>query len=302
MKIQDWYCHGLIASWTSHLRTVDGEICSQIPSLTACRANSWHDHRDSGCPYSSGGLQATAFTPATCTAVKTAGRPERFASLSADTPGVAHQRRRHLRTVSVQTLSDAAIAVFEFPSAANSTISARWARRCWVDPARTSRASPARWSWVSAIWSGLVGDIDILRVKRPINPFSLICPTRCTGQRHTASGTISVMAAPPASTKSSLQQRLSGRARERWPELAGIDVKFRGEFAYVNGRLSAGDTLPLMRLRYAGSATRWGFAIYLASKDGYEVAALPTGDLAGAPEDALDTACGLHLNDPTAWT
>ena len=44
------------------------------------------------------------------------------------------------------------------------------------------------------------------------------------------------MAAPPASTKTSLQQRLSARARERWPELAGIDVKFRGEFAYVTGR------------------------------------------------------------------
>ena len=74
------------------------------------------------------------------------------------------------------------------------------------------------------------------------------------------------MAAPPASTKTSLQQRLSARARERWPELAGIDVKFRGEFAYVTGRLKDGDTQPLMRLRYGGSAARWGFAIYLASK------------------------------------
>jgi len=23
---------------------------------------------------------------------------------------------------------------------------------------------------------------------------------------------------------------------------------------------------------------------------------------AGSPEDALDTACGLYLGDPTAWT
>src|SRR5664280_67898 len=83
------------------------------------------------------------------------------------------------------------------------------------------------------------------------------------------------MAAPPASTKTSLQQRLSARARERWPELAGIDVKFRGEFAYVTGRLKDGDTQPLMRLRYGGSAARWGFAIYLASKDGYQDSVLP---------------------------
>jgi hypothetical protein len=109
------------------------------------------------------------------------------------------------------------------------------------------------------------------------------------------------MAAPPASTKTSLQQRLSTRARERWPELAGIDVKFRGEFAYVTGRLKDGDTQPLMRLRYGGSAARWGFAIYLASKDGYQDSVLRTGAFAGAPEDALDTVCGLYLGDPTAW-
>lgn len=108
------------------------------------------------------------------------------------------------------------------------------------------------------------------------------------------------MAAPPASTKTSLQQRLSARARERWPQLAGLDVRFRGAFAYVSADMPDGDTIPLMRLRYGGSATRWGFAIYLASKDAYEDSVLPT-DLAGSPEDALDTACGLYLGDPTAW-
>jgi hypothetical protein len=109
------------------------------------------------------------------------------------------------------------------------------------------------------------------------------------------------MAAPPTSTKTSLQQRLSARARERWPQLAGLDVRFRGAFAYVTANMPDGDSIPLMRLRYGGSAARWGFAVYLASKDGYEDSVLPTGDLAGAPEDALDTACGLYLGDPTAW-
>lgn len=109
------------------------------------------------------------------------------------------------------------------------------------------------------------------------------------------------MAAPPASTKTSLQQQLSARARERWPQLAGLDVRFRGAFAYVSADMPDGDTIPLMRLRYGGSATRWGFAIYLASKDAYEDSVLPTGDVAGSPEDALDTAGGLYLDDPTAW-
>ncbi len=109
------------------------------------------------------------------------------------------------------------------------------------------------------------------------------------------------MPAPPASTKASLQQRLSGHARQRWPQLTDVQVRFRGAFAYVTGQLPDGDTVPLMRLRYGGSATLWGFAVYLASKDGYEDSILPTGNFAGTPEDALDCACGLYLDDPTAW-
>jgi hypothetical protein len=59
---------------------------------------------------------------------------------------------------------------------------------------------------------------------------------------------------------------------------------------------------PLIRLRYGGSASTWGLPIHLASKNAYEDSVLPTGDLAGSPEDALDYACGLYLGDPTAWT
>ncbi len=112
---------------------------------------------------------------------------------------------------------------------------------------------------------------------------------------------MSVMATPPESTKISLGQRLHERARERWPALTEVHVRHRGAFAYVSGELADGTTLPLCRLRYGGYANRWGFAIYLASKDGYEDSILPTGHLAGSPEEALDCACGLYLNDPTAW-
>ena len=64
------------------------------------------------------------------------------------------------------------------------------------------------------------------------------------------------------------------------------------------GQLQDGEVLPLCRLRYGGSAARWGFAIYLASKDGYEDSVLPTGGFAGAPEEALDCACDLYLSGP----
>jgi hypothetical protein len=109
------------------------------------------------------------------------------------------------------------------------------------------------------------------------------------------------MAKPPESTKTSLRQRLAPRAAERWPHLADVDVRYRGEFAYVAGRLPDGTSLPLMRLRYAGSASTWGFAIYRASHDDYEKSVLPSGWPAGTPQEALDCACGLYLGDHTAW-
>jgi hypothetical protein len=106
----------------------------------------------------------------------------------------------------------------------------------------------------------------------------------------------------PPSTRTSLAQRLQQRRRERWSSLTQLSVRVRGNFAYITGTVADGEELPLCRLRYAGSASRWGFAIYLASKDSYEDSVLPNGMTAGSPEDALDCACGLYLNDPSAWT
>jgi hypothetical protein len=53
-KIQDLYCQGLIASSASHRRTVDAEIPTAMPCVTASRANSGHDHRDNGAPLAAG--------------------------------------------------------------------------------------------------------------------------------------------------------------------------------------------------------------------------------------------------------
>ena len=110
------------------------------------------------------------------------------------------------------------------------------------------------------------------------------------------------MPTPPSSTKTSLGQRLTAHARTRWPQLSRVDIRFRAGFAYVEGHLADGEVLPLCRLRYGGSASRWGFALYRASHDDYQDNILPRGQLAGSPEEALDCACGLYLNDPTAWT
>jgi hypothetical protein len=106
----------------------------------------------------------------------------------------------------------------------------------------------------------------------------------------------------PQSTQSSLRLRLIKRQRERWPQLADLRVRFRSSFAYVDGVLPDGDVLTLCRLRYGGSATFWGFAIYAGSSDRYENSLLPSGAPTGEPHEALDCACGLYLNDPSAWS
>ena len=97
------------------------------------------------------------------------------------------------------------------------------------------------------------------------------------------------------STKNSVTLRLLAHAEQHWPQLSSVEVTYRGAFAYVTGVLAEGEQVPLCRLRYGGSAHSFGFAIYSAAHDRYQEAALLTGLGAGSPQDALDTACTIHL-------
>ncbi len=99
-------------------------------------------------------------------------------------------------------------------------------------------------------------------------------------------------------TKASLPQRLYIHAATRRPPLAGLHIRYRGAFAYIEGRLADGESIPLMRLRYTGSATHWGFALSLASNNGYQDTLLPTVTVTGTPEETLDYACQLYLLTP----
>ena len=110
-----------------------------------------------------------------------------------------------------------------------------------------------------------------------------------------------LMVTPPQSTKTSLRQRLLAHAHSHWPQLEDLQIRHHAQFAYVTGVLSDGVRLPLFRLRYGGSAHTWGFAIYLASKDGYQDSILPSGYPVGTPQEALDCACGLYLDNPVRW-
>ena len=82
--------------------------------------------------------------------------------------------------------------------------------------------------------------------------------------------------------------------------MSAVKVRFRSGFAYADGQIGE-EVLPLFRLRYSGSASRWGFGMYRASHDDYEDSFLPTGSMGGSPEEALECACGLYRGDPSAW-
>jgi hypothetical protein len=103
------------------------------------------------------------------------------------------------------------------------------------------------------------------------------------------------MPAIPESTRSSIILRLLDHAEKDWPQLAKVQARYRGSFAYITGVLPGGEQIPLFRLRYGGSAHSFGFAIYSPVRDRYEDAVLVTGLPIGSPQEALDTACTVHL-------
>jgi len=106
------------------------------------------------------------------------------------------------------------------------------------------------------------------------------------------------MPAIPESTRSSIIVRLLDHAEHHWPQLAKVQARYHGSFAYITGVLPGGEQIPLFRLRYGGSAHSFGFAIYSPARDRYEDALLLTGLPIGSPQEALDTACTVHLAAP----
>ena len=103
------------------------------------------------------------------------------------------------------------------------------------------------------------------------------------------------MPAIPEPTRSSITLRLLDHAEKNWPQLAKVRARYHGSFAYITGVLRNGEQIPLCRLRYGGSAHSFGFAIYSAARARYEDAVLLNGSSAGTPQEALDTACTVHL-------
>lgn len=109
------------------------------------------------------------------------------------------------------------------------------------------------------------------------------------------------MPIPPARLKTSTADHLDFYASKRWPQLEEVTIRWHGGYGYVTAYVTEDEAIPLCRLRYLGSDTDWGFALYQASAEAYIDTLLPHGNPTGTPEQALDCALGLYLADPTAW-
>src|SRR5260370_9521137 len=123
-------------------------------------------------------------------------------------------------------------------------------------------------------------------------PYPRQCPARRVGPGREEKMT--VVAAYPDSTKTSLEQRLRARARERWPQIASLQIRHRGNFSYVDAVLTGATTLKLCRLRYVGSASQWQSAIYPPTHADYDEVVFFTGLPPRTRPDPLDTARGPY--------
>lgn len=105
----------------------------------------------------------------------------------------------------------------------------------------------------------------------------------------------------PERARLELERRLDTHRQHRWPQLNDAAIRFRGRFAYITATMPDGYTQPLFRLGWLNNRDTWEFAIWLASKNGYERSVLPNGSFVGTIEQAMDCACGLYLGDVSAW-
>ncbi len=116
----------------------------------------------------------------------------------------------------------------------------------------------------------------------------------------------------PDHVRLTVRTRLERHALDRWEEhCRGIDVRFRGSFAYVDALQKNGSHLPdtpqetrdlidatptyLCRLGYLGTPDQWAFAFYKYSDEIYEPSFLPSGAFEGTPEEAFDCAASVYL-------
>ena len=91
------------------------------------------------------------------------------------------------------------------------------------------------------------------------------------------------MAKIPTSTQTSLWQRLTSHAKQRWPQDRPDPDPLPGGFAYIDAVVANGGDPQTLPTRYGEWAHQWGFASYRASHDDYEDSYLPSATPSAPP-------------------
>ncbi len=109
------------------------------------------------------------------------------------------------------------------------------------------------------------------------------------------------MPVPPERLKGLIEGTVDHHASLTCPDLQEITIRWRGSYGCLDAWAGGGDDndeqIPLCRIQYLGDDDHWGFAIYDPATETYTAAILRTGERAGHPNDAFDTAAIIHLAD-----
>ena len=113
------------------------------------------------------------------------------------------------------------------------------------------------------------------------------------------------MPVPTRHLKHEVEGDLDHHAEVCWPQLGGVEVRWRGGYGYIIGFLDDDEeddnadeeSLPLCRIGYTASPDEWTFALYDPATDSYQDTVLPDGSSTGTVQNILDCACQVHLTD-----
>jgi hypothetical protein len=112
------------------------------------------------------------------------------------------------------------------------------------------------------------------------------------------------MPVPSRKLKDLIEGTVDHHASLTHPELQEITIRWRGSYGYMTAWAGEDDApdeddepIPLCRIEYLGDDDQWGFALYDPATEAYTQALLKTGEPAGHPNDAYDTAALVHLTD-----
>ena len=86
----------------------------------------------------------------------------------------------------------------------------------------------------------------------------------------------SVPQIPDQQTRNAVTRRIITHVTRGWPRLGEPLVRHRGQYCYVAALLPGHrEPTPILRLRYQGTADRWGIGIYKTSTGQYTESELP---------------------------